>query len=173
MIKKCCQSTVLLILINFTFNAQASFIDSAIAAEKSGSFTGTWVANGTRDVLPFGDKRETALFKLSGHVNLNDQVGMEKDYWSKCIGLADTDSGSTIRCVWRSLDGQEIYLVLQSKQLATGTRVSGTIVGGTGSAHGIQGSLEFKWSTMSFLENNNSMEVGGYAKELKGSYQLP
>lgn len=172
MIYNRCQSIVLLILINFSFIAPESFISPA-AADTSGSFTGTWVANGTRDILPFGDKRETALFKLSGHVNLKDPVGMQKDYWSECIGLADTESGSNVRCVWRSLDGQEIYLVLQSKQLATGASVSGTIVGGTGSAQGIQGSVEFEWSTMSFQKNNNSTEVGGYAKDLKGSYQIP
>ena len=173
MINKHCQSIVLFILINFILIVPTVFISSGIASEKSGDFTGTWVANGTRDVLPFGTNRETALFKLAGHVNLNNQLGGQQDYWSECIGLADTDSGSHVRCVWRSLGGQEIFLVLQAKRLATGAKVSGTIVGGTGSAAGIKGSLEFEWSTMSFQKTNSSMQVGGYTKNLRGSFQLP
>ena len=144
-----------------------------MAAGESGSFTGTWVANGTKDVLSFGEKRETALFKLSGHVNLKDQVGKQNDYWSECIGLADTESGSNIRCVWRGLNGQEIYIVLQSQKLAKGVSVSGTFVGGTGLAAGIKGSLSFEWSTMSFQKQNNSTSLGGYATNLNGTFQLP
>lgn len=172
MIRKHLQVPAMIFII-FSFIAMESFTTPGMAADKSGSFTGTWVANGTKDVLPFGDKRETALFKISGHVNLKDPVGMQKDYWSQCIGLADTESGSSIRCVWRAFDGQEIYIVLQSQRLAEEASVSGTIVGGTGLAAGIEGSLSFHWSTMSFQKQKNSTAVGGYATDLKGSFQLP
>lgn len=173
MISNRCYFIVFLILFNLVFIAPGSITTSGIAAGTSGSFTGTWVANGTRDVLSFGDNRDVALLKLSGHVNLKDQVGMQKDYWSECIGLADTESGSNVRCVWRGPNGQEIYIVLQSELLATGASVSGAIVGGTGSAAGIRGELKFEWSTMSLQKQNNVIEVGGYATDLKGSFQLP
>jgi hypothetical protein len=172
MIRKHLQVPVIIFII-FSFIAMGSFTTAGMAADRSGTFTGTWVANGTKDVLPFGDKRETALFKISGHVNLKDQVGMQKDYWSECIGLADTESGSNVRCVWRGLNGQEIYIVLESQRLIKGASVSGTIVGGTGLAAGIKGSLSFAWSTMSFQKQNNSTAVGGYATNLQGSFQLP
>ncbi|MGW8161020.1 MAG: hypothetical protein ACWGN1_02110 [Desulfobulbales bacterium] len=142
-------------------------------AEKSGTFTGSWVANGTRDMLPFAENRQVALFRLAGHVNLNDTVGVDSDYWSECIGLADSETGSDIRCTWSSLDGYKIFLVLKAQKLALGSRVSGTIIGGTGAATGISGSLEFTWSSMSFQRVDKNNAIGGYAKALKGSYKLP
>jgi hypothetical protein len=172
MIRKYLQAPVMMFII-FLFIAMGCLTAPGMAADKSGSFTGTWSANGTKDVLPFGDKRETALFKLAGHVNLKDQVGMEKDYWSECIGLADTASGSDVRCVWRAFNGQEIYITLKSQRLTEGSSVSGTIVGGTGLAAGIKGSLSFTWSTMSFQKQNESTAVGGYATNMHGTFQLP
>jgi len=68
------------------------------------------------------EDRQTGLIKLSGHVDLADTVGNQKDYWSTCIGLIDSKTGSDVRCVWRGLNGQGIYIVLRADQLA---KVSG------------------------------------------------
>lgn len=160
-------------LLLFCLMVSLHFPSSVIAVDATGSFSGTWSATGTREKLLFGEDRETALIRLSGHVNLKDTLGKQKDYWSTCIGLVDSATGSDARCVWRSLDGQEIYIVLKAEQLSKELVVVGEIVGGTGGAKGITGSLTFKWSTLSFQKNNNTTEVGGYAKDLKGSYQLP
>lgn len=173
MANKLLQATIILSLISVAFFATGLFTTPTMASGTSGTLTGTWVANGTKDVLRFGVQRETALFKLAGHVSLKDPLGMQKDYWAECIGLADTESGSDARCVWRALNGQEIYILLKSQRLAMGASVSGTIVGGTGVVDGIIGSLSFEWTTMSFQKQNNSTEVGGYATNLKGSFQLP
>ncbi|MBM9511466.1 hypothetical protein [Desulfogranum marinum] len=143
------------------------------AAQAESSFSGTWSANGTKEGLSFGKDREVALFKLAGLVHLQDSVGTQTDYWSECIGLGDTQNGSDIRCVWRSLDGQQVYIVLQAKQMAEGTLVTGEIVGGTGNLAGIKGTLGFQWSTLSFQGTGKLESVGGYAKGLKGTYILP
>lgn len=143
------------------------------AAQSEGAFSGTWSANGTKEVLSFGKEREVALFKLAGLVHLKDGVGTQTDYWSQCIGLGDTQTGSDIRCVWRSLDGQEMYVLLQAKRMAEGTHVTGEIVGGTGNLTGIQGTLDFEWSTLSLEKTARATTVGGYAKGLKGTYTLP
>ena len=143
------------------------------AAQPERTFSGTWSANGTKEVLSFGKDREAALFKLAGLVNLKDGIGAQTDYWSKCIGLGDTQTGSDIRCVWRSLKGQEMYVLLQAKQMGEGTQVTGEIVGGTGALTGIQGSLEFEWSTLSLEKTDKVITVGGYAKGLKGTYTIP
>lgn len=168
-----CRRNLALFLILFCSMVLIKFPADVIAADAKGNFSGTWTANGTRENLSLGKDRETALIKFSGHVNLKDTLGQQKDYWSTCIGLADSKTGSDVRCVWRSLDGQEIYIVLQAEQLSKDWGVTGEIVGGTGGAKGITGSLSFKWSTLSFQKNNNSIEIGGYTKELKGVYQLP
>jgi hypothetical protein len=149
-----------------------SSIERGNAAEVH-SFHGTWVANGSKEVLSMGKDREVALFRLAGHVNLENEVGKESDYWSNCIGLADSDTGSKVHCVWRGLNDQEIYVTLQGNKLAEGSSVTGKIVGGTGAALGITGSIQFKWSSLSAHSTNDVTAVGGYAKELQGTYQLP
>lgn len=173
MVSKCLSMTVVWALIGFSLTVAGVLPTESIAADSGGTFTGTWVANGSKEVLPFGEKRETALFKLSGHVNLHEEIVGQKDYWADCIGLADSALGSNVRCVWHALNGQKIYIILESKRLAEGASVSGTIVGGTGMVAGIKGSLNFVWKTMTFQRQNNSTEVGGYATDLNGSFQLP
>ena len=106
-----------------------------------GTFTGTWVANGHKEVLSFGSDRETSLFRLSGVVHLTNKIGKESDYWAEGIGLADSETGSDIRCVWRSMDGDEIYLIMKGTMMEKGSSVTGNIIGGTGAAKGITGTL--------------------------------
>lgn len=144
----------------------------AVAGEPE-NFSGTWVANGSKQVLPFGDDRETALFTLSGHVNLTNPVGKDSDYWSTCIGLADSKKGSDVRCVWKSLSGQEIYLVLNGERLKEGSEVTGEIIGGNREAEGISGTINFTWASLFVQSSNGELNIGGYAKEISGSYQLP
>ena len=65
-IRKLC---ILLVLFFWCLAASESMVSPVLAAE-DGTFTGTWVANGSKEVLALGSERETALFKLSGDVNL-------------------------------------------------------------------------------------------------------
>lgn len=143
-------------------------------AEKKGIFSGTWMANGSKEVLALGKNRETALLRLAGHVHLkNDAIGKEKDFFAQCIGLADFATGSDIRCVWRTLEGQEIYLTLRGTRMEQGSRVSGNFVGGTGNLDGITGELHFTWTSMSFTQASDETGIGGFSQDVSGSYQLP
>lgn len=150
-----------------------SLVATGVHGADQGTFSGSWVATGSLEQISFQEKREVALFKLSGHVNLQDAIGNQQDYWSECIGLSDSVSGSEVRCTWKGDADQEIYLILKGKRLARGSEVTGTIIGGTGTAAGITGNLSFIWSTMSVQHGQDNQELGGYAKELKGEYQLP
>jgi hypothetical protein len=152
--------------------AAGSRVLPAKAAE-SGSFAGTSVANGSKEVLALGSDRETALFHLSGVVRLTQKIGRTGDYWSECIGLADTATGSDIRCVWRSLEGDEIYLALKGKRMETGSSITGDFVGGGGATKGITGTVRFTWSMMSFKQENKEMGIGGFSSDLSGTYQIP
>lgn len=168
------QRAVLLITIVLWQPLLGVALPSAAGAGEKGSFTGSWMANGSKEVLPLGKNRETALFKLAGHVNLgNDKIGKEKDFYAQCIGLSDFSTGSDIRCVWRSTDGQEVYLTLHGARMEEGSRVTGNIVGGTGSFDGITGSLHFTWTTMSFAQTTDEAGIGGFSQDVSGSYQLP
>lgn len=164
--------TILLLFFFWCLAASESMISSVLAAEE-GTFTGTLVANGSKEVLALGPERETALFKLSGDVNLATRIGKESNYWSECIGLADTETGSDIRCVWRSLRGTEIYLTLKGTRMEKGSSITGSIIGGTGAAKGITGTLHFTWSMASFKQANEETGISGFSNDLSGTYKLP
>lgn len=173
MVKRGSLIFALCLLVNVIFIYFGYFATQSFAAAQSGTFTGSWVADGVRDSLSFGENRQASLFKFTGHVNLKDTVGEKRDFWSECIGLADSQTGSIARCVWRSLDDDEVYITLKGEKFAQGSKVTGEIIGGTGAAEGISGTLQFEWSSMSFQTHNNITTVGGYAKNLSGSFQLP
>ncbi len=142
-------------------------------AEKTGTFTGTWTANGAKEFISFGEEREVALSKLSGYINLHNNLDQQKDFWAQCIGLEDTGTTSSFRCVWRSLKNEEVYVVLDAKKQQEGATVSGVIVGGTGNLAGITGLLKFKWSVLLFDRQGDKASVGRYAESLNGRYNLP
>jgi len=150
-----------------------SSLTNSYAAE-SGEFNGTMIANGTRTHFPFTIDRQVFTFKLSGHVNLQTSLSKQKDYWSECIGLADSVTGVIGRCIWKDLDGPEIYLTIQSDRLLQGSQVTGTIVGGSGKLAGISGELSFNWSSVITLtEAEGVVSVTGQTKNLSGSYRIP
>lgn len=143
------------------------------AAADSGEFNGTWTANGTREVFPFAEDRQIYTFKFSGHVNLQSNIGKTRDFWSKCIGMTDTQSGMQARCVWEDLQGREIYLTLRSDRLQEDDHVTGEIVGGAGELAGISGDLSFAWSYVTFQRDGDLSTISGQALGLEGHYQIP
>ena len=143
-------------------------------AAETGEFKGAWIANGTRTPFSFGDGRQVFTFKLSGHVSLQTALGKKKDYWSDCVGLADTATGVTGRCVWKDLDGPEVYITLQSDKLQQGSQVTGVIVGGTGPLSGITGDLSFNWSSVfSQTDAEGVANVTGQTRNLAGHFRVP
>jgi len=166
-------SLVLRIIVSVVLLLTTSSMTLSQGAEP-GEFKGGWIANGTRTPFPFGDGRQVFTFTLSGHVNLKTALGKKKDYWSECVGLADSATGLVGRCVWKDLAGPEIYLTLQSDQLQQGSKVTGTIVGGTGPLAGISGDLSFNWSSViSQTDANGIMTVNGQTKNIDGRYRIP
>ena len=162
-----------LLIINLIVISLACGLPTVSRAAESGEFSGTWVANGSREMFPFSADREIYTFELSGHVSLKTKLGKKKHYWSECIGLSDTASGAVARCVWKDLDGPEIYITLQSDRLQSDQRVTGTIVGGSEHLQGISGELSFIWSSISFQKEGGKSMVSGQTLDLSGSYQIP
>ncbi len=143
-------------------------------AAESGEFKGTWIANGTRTPFPFANGRQVYTFKQAGHVNLKTTLNRKKDYWSECIGLADSTTGISARCVWKDLAGPEIYIQLQSDQFQQGSKITGTIVGGSGPLARISGELSFNWSSVIVqTDENGIVSVTGETRNLGGSYRIP
>ena len=141
-------------------------------AGEVGDFEGSWVANGTRKLFPFGD-RKVYTFEISGHVSLRTELGKKKNYWSTCVGFADTVTGMAARCVWKDLDGPEIYITLKSDRMQTDDQVTGSIVGGTDHLEGISGDLSFAWLTVTVQKEAGAESVTAQTLNLNGTYQIP
>lgn len=142
-----------------------------VAAEQAGSFSGSWIASGQRHAFDFAEGREVGTFKLTGHVNLEDEIGTTRDFWAECVGLADSVSGSAVRCVWRSLDGAKAYSVLHGRPMKTHLQIDGEFVGGTGQLEGIEGTFRFSWSSVFVDERRETFT--GHTRDLEGSYRIP
>ena len=140
-------------------------------AEQSGTFSGTWIASGQRQTFDFVEGRKVGTFRLTGHVNLQDEIGEAKDYWAECVGLSDSAAGSSARCIWRSMVGEKVYIVLSGQPLEKRLQVTGEFVGGTGSLQGIEGTFSFTWSSVYVNENQGIFT--GQTQDLKGSYKVP
>ena len=162
-----------LLIINLIVISLAFSLPTVSRAAESGAFSGTWVANGSREEFPFGNAREVYTFELAGHVSLKSDLGKKNDYWSECVGLSDSVSGTVARCVWKDLAGSEIYITLQSERMHKDSRVTGTIVGGSENLEGISGDLSFIWSSVSFQREGSRSMVSGQTLDLSGSYQIP
>lgn len=161
---------ILIILLTLAANF-CPFPDIARAGQDS-PFTGSWIANGSRQIFPFG-KRNVYTFKLAGHVNLKETIGGELDFWSEVIGISDSKTGTQARCIWRDLDGRELFLVLRSDRMQSNDMVTGKIVGGTGKFADATGELSFKWSSISFSRDDVTDSISGQTLDLKGKVQLP
>ena len=141
-----------------------------LAAAENGTFTGTWIASGERQVQDFAESREVFTYRVKGHVNLKDNLGEVADFWSTCSGLWDATTGSTARCVWRGLEGQKVF-VMDGQPLKEGVQVTGEIIGGTGKLEGIQGSFTFTWTSVFINEDTDTLT--GHTENISGTYRIP
>lgn len=142
-----------------------------LAAAEEGTFTGTWIASGERQPQEFAEGRDVFTFRVEGHLNLKTGLHEVVDFWSECSGLWDAATGSTARCVWRDLEGQKVFVVLERQPLEEGARVTGEIIGGTGELNGITGKFAFSWSSL-FI-NDTLDTLTGHAKDISGTYHIP
>ena len=162
---------ILCLAMFIVFGVTALIAVPETSAEQTGTFTGSWVANGQMEALDFVEGRAVGTFNLAGNVSLKDELGEIEDFWGQCVGLSDSTAGSSVRCVWRSMKGQKAYCVLSGQPLKKGVRVTGEFVGGTGNLKGIGGSFTFTW--FSVFINKDQGIFTGHTKDLTGSYRIP
>ena len=165
------ESEVLRATIIVIFTVAALISVPQASAEQTGSFTGSWVASGKRQVFDFVEGREVGTFDLAGNVSLKDEFSGIEDFWAECVGLSDSVAGGSVRCVWRSLKGEKAYSILKGQPLKEGVKVTGEFVGGTDSLKGLTGTFNFTW-TSTFTDKNRGIFTG-HTQDLKGTYKIP
>src|SRR5262245_16347983 len=109
------------------------------------TFEGTWSASGSRSTLSLEHDRKASIFNLTGSVLLTGGRGLGVGFQGDAIGFSDSVAGGTGQCVWTDERGDKVFSQLRGQSLGTGSRVFGTITGGTGRWAGLTGEYELHW----------------------------
>src|SRR5258705_5050483 len=117
----------------------------AASAGEWRAFEGTWSAAGKRHTLELGPDHQASSFYLTGSLLLSGPQRLGVGFRAQAIGLSDSRTGMSARCVWTDEDGDEVFSELKGATVATGGLVEGAIIGGTGRYAGVTGEYSFHW----------------------------
>lgn len=132
-------------------------------------FKGTWTAAGSRNIMPFGEDRRTAISIFSGSLVLAGPSRPNVGFRSEAFVFSDTATGMVGRAVWTDEHGDQAFSELRGEGTAQNNKITGTFVGGTGRYAGAQGTYEFSWRFV--LENEDGV-VEGQSMDLKGRVRV-
>jgi hypothetical protein len=133
------------------------------------TFEGSWSASGTRQTLNLETNHRASTFDLTGSLLLIGERGLGVGFQAQAIGFTDSRTGMQGRCVWTDERGDKVYSELKGEFVASGNRIVGTILGGTGRYAGVTGEYAFRWR---FIVESEEGTVSGRAVDLKGWARL-
>jgi hypothetical protein len=133
------------------------------------TFEGTWSASGTRQTLNLEANHRASIFDLTGSLLLVGDRGLGAGFKAQAIGFTDSLAGMRGRCVWTDEHGDKVYSDLRGEFVATGNRITGTFLGGTGRYAGVTGEYSFQWQ---YVVESEDGAVSGRAVDLKGRARL-
>ena len=128
-------------------------------------FQGTWIAAGSRHTMSLGGDRRVSIVKLEGSLMLAGSSRPAAGFRAEALALSDSATGMVGRSVWTDDHGDEVYSELRGDGTATGNRIVGTFLGGTGPYSGATGTYEFSWRFVLEAEDGT---VQGQSMGLKG-----
>ena len=128
-------------------------------------FQGTWTAAGSRHFIRLGADRQASVATLNGSMLLAGPSRPGVGFRAEAIVLNDSATGMVGRSVWTDERGDQVFSELRGEGTATGNRIVGTIVGGTGRYSGATGTYEFSWR---FVLETEDGTVQGQSVGLKG-----
>ncbi len=128
-------------------------------------FHGTWTAAGNREVMAMGPGRRASVAKLSGSLVLEGPARPGVGFRAEALVLNDSRTGMVGRAVWTDERGDQVFSELKGEGTATGNRIVGQIVGGSGRYAGASGQYEFAWRFV--LESGDGV-VQGQSQGLAG-----
>ena len=128
-------------------------------------FQGTWTAVGKRQAIPLGGDRHASIADYNGSLVLSGPSRPAVGFRAEAIVLNDSLTGLVGRAVWTDERGDQIFSELRGETTATGNRLFGTFLGGSGRYARAAGSYEFSWRFL--IEGEDGM-VQGQSEGLKG-----
>jgi hypothetical protein len=139
--------------------------DAPLAATEWREFQGTWTATGNRQVMRLGAERRASIASFDGTLLLAGSLRPGVGFRAEALVLTDSATGMVGRAVWTDEHGDQVYSELRGEGAATGNRVVGTLIGGTGRYSGATGDYEFSWRFVLEAEDGT---VQGQSQGLKG-----
>ena len=134
-------------------------------ADEWHEFQGTWTAVGKRQAIPLGGDRRASIADFNGSLLLSGASRPAVGFRAEAIVLYDSLTGLIGRAVWTDERGDQVFSELRGETTATGNRLFGTFLGGSGRYAGATGSYEFSWR---FLIEADDSTVQGQSEGLKG-----
>jgi hypothetical protein len=128
-------------------------------------FQGTWTAAGTRHTVRLGSDRRASIADLTGSLMLTGSSRPGVGFRAETIVLNDSATGMVGRSVWTDERGDQVFSELRGEGTATGNRIVGTFLGGTGRYSGATGTYEFSWR---FVLETDDGTVQGQSTGLRG-----
>ena len=128
-------------------------------------FEGTWTAAGNRQVIALGSERKASVAVLRGSLLLSGPERPALGVGAEAVVFNDSATGMIGRAVWTDDRGDQAWSELRGEGTATGNRIAGTFIGGTGRFTGITGDYAFTWR---FVLETEDGTVQGQSLGLKG-----
>ena len=132
-------------------------------------FQGTWTAAGNRQTIHLGAERRASVASFDGSLLLTGASRPAVGFRAEALVFNDSGTGMVGRSVWTDDRGHQVYSELNGQVTATGNRMVGTFVGGTGPYAGAVGTYEFSWR---FVLETEDGAVQGQSMGLKGRVQV-
>lgn len=139
--------------------------DSEAAPGEWHTFTGNWIATGTRSTIPLGPDRRASIADVEGTILLAGNNRPARGFRGEAIVFNDTGSGAEGRGVWTDSDGSQIFSEFHGTGIAGGKKIEGTFIGGTGRFMGATGSYTFTWQ---FVIDSEDGRIQGQTNDLSG-----
>jgi hypothetical protein len=143
--------------------------DAPLSTTEWREFQGTWTATGNRRVIRLGPDRRASTASLDGTLLLAGPARPGMGFRAEALVMSDSATGMVGRAVWTDERGDQVYSELRGEGTATGNRIVGTFLGGTGRYSGATGGYEFSWRFVLESEEGN---VQGQSEGLKGRVRL-
>lgn len=160
----------LLVLCTGACSGPATEPRSGLAPGESRAFEGSWTASGTRRSLELERGHQASILNLSGSLLLTGERGLGVGFQADAIGFSDNKAGGTGQAVWTDEHGDKVFSQLRGEPIGTGSKVLGTITGGTGRFAGLTGEYELHWQ---YVIESDDGTVSGRAVGLKGRVTAP
>ena len=129
------------------------------------TFTGNWIATGTRSTIPLGADRRASIADLEGTMLLSGDKRPARGFRGEAIVFNDTGASAEGRGVWTDSDGSQIFSEFHGTGVAGGKKIEGTFIGGTGRFMGATGSFTFTWQ---FVIDTEDGRIQGQTSDLSG-----